>query len=156
MAGIQTYADSTIRVDTTANPNGTNGVPTSLDQVSQRNGHKNIALYVVPVSYHYTLNKFLGFGAGLQLSANLSEKIQEDALHERFFYFKKQNIKEPGVGGNLTTSQEESNTFAHLNTALFLDVTAGSSRIGPMAGARYVYNINAPNAMWQFYVLWKF
>jgi hypothetical protein len=152
MAGIQTYSDSLLRTDTVSKDNGV----ANLFDVSQRNKYKNIVLYLVPVSYHYNINKFIGVGAGVQLSANLSEKKEEDALHESYTYFAKQNVREPRTNLNFNSSTESTDSFAHLNSAVFADITLGSARIGPMAGARYVYNIKGPHEQWQFYILCKF
>jgi len=54
-------------------------------------------------------------------------------------------------------TEEKTNSSFNLNNyGLFLDVTAGASRIGPSVGLRYVYNFNAPEQQIHAYAVWKF
>jgi hypothetical protein len=127
-----------------------------LHVVTQRQAYKNMVIQIVPASYRYNLNKFLGIGGGIQASMNLSEKIQTDTKHEYFLYVPAQNFREPRKDLDSVTSESSINRFNNLNVGLFGDVVVGSSRIGPAVGARYVYFMNAPHQQWQFYILWKF
>ena len=150
MAGVHTYIDSVEEMSTTDFTDFS-----IINRTSTQNDYKNIVLSVVPVSYRYTINKFIGFGAGVQMNVNLSEKNQQDALHERARYFKGSQLDPQSIERNRTT-ESTSTTFKHINAALFADVVVGSARIGPSVGCRYVYNLKEPHVQWQFYALWKF
>jgi hypothetical protein len=150
-AGVHTYYDS-------ANSQQTEqSVDTyTITNLKQRNDHSNIALYFVPASYRYSINKFVGVGGGVQLSINLAEKVQADAMRERTTYPLKPNGTTPETIRARMPTVENKNSFSNFNSALFGDLTLGSARIGPTAGVRYIYNFNKPNEQWQFYILWKF
>ncbi|MBT1686155.1 PKD domain-containing protein [Dawidia soli] len=152
MVGVHTYSDSLYRADTVSADNGV----VNLFDVSQRNKFTRVELYVVPVSYRYTINSFIGVGAGAQFSVNLSEKTKEEALHENYFVRQKENFREPRPELNFKSTDEKSSSFTNLRPAVFADLTLGSARIGPTAGVRYAYYFTAPREQWQFYVLWKF
>jgi hypothetical protein len=151
MAGIHTYIDSTKRQTITQFTDFS-----MIDRTSIQNDHKNIVLSLVPVSYRYTLNKFVGFGAGVQVSANLSEKAQHDALRETGRSFKGATGVDQQSIQRERTAYHTSDSFKHLNAALFGDIVLGSARIGPSLGCRYVYNLEGPHIQWQVYALWKF
>jgi hypothetical protein len=152
MVGIHTHSDSLYRADTVSVDNGL----VNLFDVSQRNKLTRVELYVVPVSYRYTVNSFIGVGAGVQFSVNLSEKKKEEALHENYFVRQKENFREPRRELNFNSTEEKTASFTNLRPAVFADITLGAARIGPTAGARYAYYFTAPREQWQFYVLWKF
>jgi hypothetical protein len=152
MVGIHTYSDSLYSADTTRIDNGL----MSVFDVSQRNKFTQVELYAVPVSYRYTINSFIGFGAGVQFSVNLSEKKKEEALHENYIMREKGNVREPRPELNFTSTDEKTTSFTNLRPAMFADVTLGAARLGPTAGVRYAYYFTAPREQWQFYVLWKF
>jgi hypothetical protein len=152
MVGIHTYSDSLYRVDTVSVDNGV----ASVFDVSQRNKFTRVQLHVVPVSYRYTINSFIGVGAGVQFSVDLSEKKNEEALHENYFVSQKGNFREPRRDLNFNSAEEKSTSFTNLRPALFADITLGAARVGPTAGVRYAYYFTTPREQWQFYVLWKF
>jgi hypothetical protein len=151
MVGIHSYSDSLYRTDTVSVANGV----ASVFDVSQRNKFTRVELHVVPVSYRYTINSFIGVGTGVQFSVDLSEKKKEEALHESYFVFKG-SIREPRRDLNFKSAEEHTTSFAHLRPAVFADITLGAARIGPTAGVRYAYYFTSPREQWQFYVLWKF
>ena len=152
MVGIHTSSDSLYRADTVSVDNGI----VNLFDVSQRNKITRIELYVVPVSYRYSINSFIGVGAGVQFRVNLSEKVKEEALHENYFVRQKENFREPRPELNFKSTEEKSTSSANLRPAVFADITLGAARIGPTAGVRYAYYFTAPREQWQFYALWKF
>jgi hypothetical protein len=151
MAGVHTYYDS-VNQEQTIQSVDTYTIRKSKERMS----YNNIVLCLVPVSYRYSLNKFIGVGSGVQLSIDLTEKIQSDVLRENTTYPLKPNGTVPETIRSRIPTVESKNSFTNFNTALFVDLTLGSARIGPTAGARYVYNFNKPNEQWQFYILWKF
>ena len=151
MVGIHTYSDSLHRTDTVSVANGV----ANIFDVSQRNKFTRVELHVVPVSYRYTINPFIGVGTGVQFSVDLSEKKKAEALHESYFVFKG-SFREPRRDLNFESSEERTTSFASLRPAVFADITLGAARIGPTAGVRYAYYFTAPREQWQFYVLWKF
>lgn len=152
MVGIHTYSDSLYRADTVSVANGM----ANVFEVSQRNKFTSVELYVVPVSYRYNINAFVGVGAGVQCSVSLSDKVKEEALHENYFVRQKENFKEPRPDLNFNSTEEKTTSFANLRPAVFADITLGAARIGPTAGVRYAYYFTDPREQWQFYVLWKF
>ncbi|MCD9015736.1 PKD domain-containing protein [Parachryseolinea silvisoli] len=152
MVGIHTHSDSLYRADTASVDNGV----ASVFDVSQRNKFTSVQLYVVPISYRYTINSFIGVGTGVQLSVNLSEKTKEEAIHENYFVRQKENFREPRPDLNFNSTEETTASFTNLRPAVFADMTLGAARIGPTAGVRYAYYFTAPREQWQFYVLWKF
>jgi hypothetical protein len=153
MVGIHTYSDSLhYSADTLLMDNGL----MSVFDVSQRNKFTSVQLHVVPISYRYTINSFIGLGVGAQFSVDLSEKKKEEALYENYITREKGNIREPRPELNFNSTKERTVSFTNLRPAAFADVTLGAARIGPTAGVRYAYYFTAPREQWQFYVLWKF
>lgn len=150
MAGTHTYTDSTKR---RSRQQFTDFV--LIQDTLQQNDHKNFVLALVPVSYRYTINKFIGIGAGLQVNVDLVEKIKEQGVRKIGRAFQGQTL-DPKSFETEPISGERENSFANLNTAVFGDVTVGSARIGPSVGVRYVFNFNSPHQQWQLYALWKF
>jgi hypothetical protein len=150
-AGIHTYYDSMNSQQTVQS------VDTyTVTNLKQRNNHNNVALYLVPASYRYSLNRFVGVGGGVQLSINLAEKIQASAMRENTTYPLKPDGTVPETIRTRIPAVNNNNSFSSFNSALFADLTLGSARVGPTGGVRYLYNFNKPIEQWQFYVLWKF
>ncbi len=132
-----------------------------LYEVSERFQYTNLLLSVVPASYRYNVNKVIGFGAGVQVTTNASEKTRASAVHE--YYLSSGDMggankfRERDVRGDFTsTSTSREKSFREFNAALFGDVVIGSSRIGPALGVRYHYYFDKPHVQWQFYAAWKF
>lgn len=157
MVGRHTYADTvsyeqmTLRADRNYD----------LYEIHQRSRYTNTMLYIVPASYRYNLNAFIGLGAGVQLSTAASETVKKNATHEYYLYGAQtangqKPFKERLSSQDYTTATSDKATFTEWNTALFADVVLGSSRIGPSLGVRYHYCFNEPNTQWQFYAAWKF
>ncbi len=110
-------------------------------------------LDIVPISVRYNLNAIFALGAGGQISINgyqrtinrLKKTVYEDRNGE--------------IGEKL--SQEESHTCVKKdgmslnNYGLFLDFTAGISRIGPSVGIRYIKNFKEPANQISVYAIWK-
>jgi len=151
MVGSLNWKDSVYREDII----GTNGDFVNLFEVSQQDQHKQITLYVVPLSYRYSCTSWLGIGAGAQVALDIANKTTRDALHENYYYYAKQNIREPRAVNNYTSSDTETTHFKNLRAGVFGDLVMGSARIGPAVGIRYMYQWTEPRQQWQFYMIWK-
>lgn len=152
MAAVQTNEDSLMYTTIISQ----DGDVTNLFDVSQRDTYRSVELYAVPVSYNYNVTGWFSMGAGVQLRMRLTEKKTSEALHRNYFYYEKQNVREPRRENDYTSREETTDTFTDLSPAVFGGVTLGRSRIGPALGGRYVYSLNAPHVQWQVYALWKF
>jgi hypothetical protein len=126
-----------------------------LDEVAARSEYQNIILYLIPVSYRYTINKFVGIGGGVQLSTNMTEQVQTNTAHTYYLTRGLGTFLERNPELDYKTSTTLHKRFNGLNTDLFADVILGSARIGPAIGIRYVYSFNSRPEQWQFYALWK-
>ncbi len=152
--GSLAYADSSFNQITQPLPGAIDVV--NLTEISQEDAYNKFMAYVVPVSYRYSVSKWLGLGAGAQLNVTVTEKRKTATYSQNYIYFLKQNLRERNVALDKTTYSEEQFNLSDLSGAVFADVVLGSARIGPALGARYLYHSNAPRQQWQFYFVWKF
>jgi hypothetical protein len=131
-----------------------------LYDIAERSGYTNTVLYLVPASYRYNLNGVIGLGAGVQLSAVASQKVDKEATHQYYLFGISANgqreFRERNTKLDFSDSKKEKESFSGFNTALFADVILGSSRIGPSLGVRYHYYFDGAHDQWQFYATWKF
>lgn len=133
----------------------TNGFIESYD-IEQLKEHQNISLYLVPVSYRYNLNNFLALGTGVQLKLNLSSEVCEKNTGEYSLFIPTEGVNFRDETQDYTTLETTNSGFDNFQTGVFVGFNAGIARIGPSAGVRYVYNLNAPNSQIQLYAIWKF
>ncbi|WP_449343012.1 DUF7849 domain-containing protein [Sungkyunkwania multivorans] len=110
---------------------------------------------IVPVSYRYNLNKFIGVGGGPQVSLDVSNK-RTLTFSEEYFLFINNQQGDPIPELFDEGTSEISDSFSDIRLGIFADITLGTARIGPSAGIRYVQNFDFPNRQWQFYAIWKF
>ncbi|MDX1629200.1 MAG: PKD domain-containing protein [Fulvivirga sp.] len=128
---------------------------TEVAEVDERIMYDYTDITVVPISYRYNLNHFLNVGGGVQLSTRL-KKTAEIVQDYTYFIEFPDGSREPNPDRNETLQFEESESFADFNPGVFAGMNLGSSRIGPCAGIRYVYQLNEPHQQWVFYLNWKF
>ena len=115
---------------------------------------EKVNIDLVPISFRYNLNGVIGLGIGAQVSLDISNSQNETRTSTYFSYFNGRlgdPIEELGKTETLSTS----NNFSDIKYGLFGDITLGASRIGPSIGARYIYNLKAPNNQFHFYAIWK-
>ncbi len=113
-------------------------------------------LDIVPASVRYNINSNIGLGFGMQVSTNFS-KTTDSTYENKVFYFI--NNQPEGEIRDLYVYKENSTSDNNIkldNYGLFIDITAGFSRIGPSVGARYVQNFKEPKKQLHFYAIWKF
>lgn len=120
------------------------------------NTYKNIGLHVVPASYRYNINNFLAVGAGLEAKINLSQKIESSKTGEHYLYYEQEDYLKRDRSKDVSTTSEHKDQFTDFQAGAFVGFNIGGARIGPSAGARYVYYYNSPHQHIQFYALWKF
>lgn len=116
---------------------------------------------VVPFSLRYSINNFIGIGAGPQFSLALSN-VTETTRTKKYYQpiFNASTPPSPGPEieslGKSDTTKESSKSFEKMQSSLFADVTLGFARIGPSIGIRYYLNFEKDLNYWQFYAIWKF
>jgi PKD repeat protein len=119
---------------------------------------KQVNLQLVPASFRYNLNAIFGIGAGIQTHFRLTG-ITTETLEKRYFQFDSAHPDELGteIPDFYAIQKRETNLgFQWEDLAPFVDITGGSSRIGPSAGIRYLYPIKNQRSILQFYAIWKF
>jgi len=107
----------------------------------------------IPILIRYNINNYIGLGAGLQGTISLSEKQEQNILIEEF-----ENINmQPGFPlGSSQNNESLSKSFTNFRSGILIEATAGAVRIGPSAGARYVFNFKENYNYLQLYAIWKF
>lgn len=132
-----------------------NGIElTEVESVTEDFDYNYLNLTLVPVSYHYNLNRFFGVGGGVQLSTKLYER--EEAVRNYEYFIEFQGIREPNPDLSRTEATQISERMTDFNFGAFAGFDVGLKRIGPRAGVRYVYQVNEPHHQWMFYLVWKF
>lgn len=124
--------------------------------LSEANKFTNISVYVVPASYRYNITNFFAVGSGIQVKLDVTSKNNQETTGEGFTVFRQGVEIIPNPDLNSFVIQELNNSFANLQTGIFVGMNIGIARIGPSVGARYVYNLNTPKSQVQFYGIWKF
>lgn len=127
-----------------------------LTQVDEQTDFEYMDITLVPVSYRYNLNRFMGVGGGVQISGRLYEEYEQTSDYAYFLEFP-QNRIEPNQdkpAETFVTSKKDRTT--ELNPGVFAGVNLGSARIGPSIGMRYIWQVNEPRNVWAFYLQWKF
>lgn len=126
-------------------------------ETSRIASYKNTVITLVPVSYRYSLSNVVGLGAGVQLSTNMTGKIEQNGTVKYSLFIETENARQRDPKRDrVISSEKKASGFSELDTGLFGDITVGSSRIGPTLGVRYIYHFNDPHIQYQFYALWKF
>lgn len=127
-----------------------------LTQVDEQTDFEYMDITLVPVSYRYNLNRFMGVGGGVQISGRLYEEYEQTSDYAYFLEFP-QNRIEPNQdkpAETFVTSKKDRTT--ELNPGVFAGVNLGSARIGPSIGMRYIWQVKEPRNVWAFYLQWKF
>jgi hypothetical protein len=116
---------------------------------------------VVPFSLRYSINNYIGVGAGPQFSLAVSS-ITETLRVKKYYQpiFDPTTPPSPGPEieslGKSDTTKESSKAFEKMQSSVFADITFGFARIGPSLGVRYYINFEKNYNYWQFYAIWKF
>lgn len=116
---------------------------------------------VVPFSLRYSINNYIGVGAGPQFSLAVSS-ITETLRVKKYYQpiFDPTTPPSPGPEieslGKSDITKESSKAFEKMQSSVFADVTFGFARIGPSLGVRYYLNFEKNYNYWQFYAIWKF
>ncbi|RAV30544.1 PKD domain-containing protein [Sinomicrobium soli] len=118
--------------------------------------YRNISLYMVPVSYRYTINNYLAVGSGIQLRTDLSSTQCTTTTGEYSLVIPSEDIDFRDDTRDRITQTDVTRAFDHFQTGIFAGFNAGFARIGPSIGARYIYNLNSPHSQIQLYAIWKF
>lgn len=116
--------------------------------------HEYLNITLVPVSYRYNINRFVGFGGGVQVSAKLYERNDITKDYEYFIEF--EGRREPNPDMSKTETIQETERMTDFNPGIFAGLNIGLDRKGPQAGVRRVYQLNEPHHQWVFYLVWKF
>ena len=128
---------------------------TSTSTVRKRNSAE-----VVPISFRYNLNSFIGVGLGPQFSVTISD-VETVTTAKRFFTIPTPAPSEPSqellkLASN-SAIENKIDAFKEIQTNFFADVTFGLARVGPSVGARYLLNTKSADLSHiQFYAIWKF
>lgn len=139
-------------------------VPGSLNyfdlyEVNQSKNYSSVGFNVVPLSYRYNISKTIGWGTGVQVSGDFYRKTEVN-VHGQYYllYIDSNNLEYRDRNSNRDYSSYDvkKNNFGQMNTGIFVEIVAGSSRIGPSFAVRYVHNVDTPRQQWQLSALWKF
>lgn len=124
------------------------------------NTNKNL-IDIVPFSLRYSINNYIGIGAGPQFSVLLNQKTESNTIKKYYRPIFDATLP-PEPGNEITELQEKASisttikAFEKMQTSFFGDVTFGFARIGPSIGVRYYLNLEKDFNYWQFYAIWKF
>lgn len=111
---------------------------------------------LVPISIRYNINAIFGVGMGINISSNI-QNTKTISNEERVFLYINGNPEEERTDLYNTESNSIKNNKLFLdNYGLFIDATAGASRIGPSIGVRYLQNFKETKKQLHFYAIWKF
>lgn len=111
---------------------------------------------IVPISVRYNFNAIFAAGAGIQTNINVYQKAIN--ITDKTVYFNENGqISQELTDYNENICIKNYNKDLSLNNyGLFLDLTAGISRIGPSVGVRYIHNFKNPTKQLHAYAVWKF
>ncbi|MFD0931333.1 PKD domain-containing protein [Psychroflexus salinarum] len=124
--------------------------------IEQFREHQNISFYLVPASYRYNLNNVLALGTGVQLKLDLSSEVEEENTGEYSLFIPSEGFTIRDETKDFTSVNTQTTSLDNFQAGAFVGFNIGVARIGPSAGVRYVYNLNAPHNQLQFYAIWKF
>ena len=132
---------------------------TDIITTTENNNFENITAYLIPASFRYNINSFIGFGIGPQLKIDLTQKKHSQRSETYFTRIVGPNggFQEfEDIDRNTNEIIETKESFTNFKTGIFVDLTIGTVRLGPSVGARYIYNFETPKNQWHFYATWKF
>lgn len=127
----------------------------SITRFTEQAKEKNIATYLVPISFRFNLSNVVAVGTGPQLRVDLQSTCNQQTFGEFSSII-------PGVGEIRDETQDTfqetecSEGFGNFQAGWFVGANFGGVRIGPSGGVRYVYNFNGPQSQIQLYGIWKF
>lgn len=134
--------------------NLSNGMIETMDY-DQLREYRNITTYLVPVSYRYNLNNYIGLGVGPQLQLDFSNRVCTSTTGTFSIQLPDGTVVEDETQNTFDYIEEIKN-LNNFKAGIFIDLTAGFSRIGPSLGARYVFNFEENHNQIHFYAIWKF
>ncbi|HFS66970.1 MAG TPA: PKD domain-containing protein [Flavobacteriia bacterium] len=109
---------------------------------------------IVPVSVRYNINAIFGLGMGVNISNRILSTTKSTEEQKIYYYIN-------GTQQDLIDTRSNNTTFKNNklfldNYGLFIDATAGASRIGPSVGVRYLQNFKETKKQLHLYAIWKF
>jgi hypothetical protein len=140
--------------------NGTN-IDAAFNQTTKSSNTNKNLIDIVPFSVRYSINNYIGIGAGPQFSVLLNQKSESNTIKKYYRPIFDATLP-PEPGNEITELQEKASisttikAFEKMQTSFFGDVTFGFARIGPSFGARYVLNFEDNFNYFQLYGIWKF
>lgn len=133
-----------------------NGAVPYLNKNTEEINIDKTLIDVVPISVRYNINAIIGLGFGVNLSGNLLSNTTSTKEKRVFYYINNQEEEEiTDLRTFDKTTTKNSNLFLD-NYGLFIDATAGASRIGPSIGVRYLQNFKESKKQLHLYAIWKF
>ena len=155
---------NTLKLETLKTPffqnNGT-VIEAAFNQTTKSSYTNKNLIDVVPFSLRYSINNYIGIGAGPQFSVLLNQKSETSTIKKYYQPIFDATLP-PEPGNEITELQEKASistnlkAFEKMQTSFFGDVTFGFARIGPSIGIRYYLNLEKDFNYWQFYAIWKF
>lgn len=127
-----------------------------LAVVNEQVDYEYMDVTLVPISYRYNLNRFVGIGGGVQITGKLYEKSEQVSNYEYFIIFPQNRIEPNQEKPDETITSSNTDHTMKLNPGIFAGINLGSARIGPSMGVRYIRMLNEPHTVWAFYMQWKF
>jgi len=109
---------------------------------------------IVPISVRYNINAIVGLGFGVNISSKFQSTTK--SIQEQKIYYYINGNQEELIDTRLEKNTVDNNKLFLDNYGLFLDITAGASRIGPSVGVRYLQNFKETKKQLHLYAIWKF
>lgn len=134
----------------------TNGVMPYFYQTSQQVKIDKTLVDLVPASIRYNVNSIIGLGFGVHIATKIQQQTTSNYEQRVFLYINNQPEEEVQQLYRKENQTYKNNSVFLDNYGLFLDVTAGASRIGPSIGIRYLQNFKEAKKQLHFYAIWKF
>ena len=119
---------------------------------------KQTNLLLVPISLRYNINSIFALGTGVQLKLRMNGTSEETT--EKRYYRYNQDLPDE-LGKEITDKYSNETINTDLSWKLYdympyIDMTIGTSRIGPSLGVRCLYPIKQKQEILQLYAIWKF
>ncbi len=119
---------------------------------------KQTNLLFVPASLRYNISSVFALGTGVQFNLRMQGN-SEETTEKRYFGYNQDLPNE--IGEEIKDKYSKETIDTELGWKLYdympyVDLTIGSSRIGPSLGVRYLYPLKKKQEILQFYAIWKF
>lgn len=128
---------------------------TEIMEYEQLREYRNITTYLVPISYRYNLNNYIGLGIGPQLQLDFNNRVCTSTSGTFSIHLPDGTVVEDETQNSFDYTEEIKN-LNNFKAGVFVDLTAGFARIGPSVGARYVFNFEKNHNQIHLYAIWKF